>query len=84
MQHLCNTKPVKEIKLVKQEEVEIRSDRLLTQIEPSLLELVATTAAGRGVSIGEFVRFSLIRGIHDMTGAHWNPLNPDGSKTPHG
>jgi len=74
---------MKEIKLVKREEVEIRSGRLLTQIEPSLLELVASTAAGKGVSIGEFVRFSLIRGVKDLTGEHWNPINPDGSTTDH-
>ena len=65
------------------EEVELRSGRLLTQIEPSLLELVAETAHTKGVSIGEFVRFSLIRGVKDMTGTSWNPINPDGSKSKH-
>ena len=71
-------------KLVNREEIELRSGRLLTQIEPSLLDLVSATARRQGVSIGELVRFSLIRGIKDLTGTNWNPINPDGSKSKHG
>lgn len=70
--------------LVNREEIELRSGRLLTQIEPSLLDLVSATARRQGVSIGELVRFSLIRGIKDLTGTNWNPINPDGSKSKHG
>lgn len=66
------------------EEIELRSGRLLTQIEPSLLDLVSATARKQGVSIGELVRFSLIRGVKDLTGTNWNPINPDGSKSKHG
>lgn len=70
--------------LVNREEIELRSGRLLTQIEPSLLDLVSATARKQGVSIGELVRFSLIRGVKDLTGTNWNPINPDGSKSKHG
>jgi predicted HicB family RNase H-like nuclease len=74
---------MKEIEIVNREEIELRSGRLLTQIEPSLLELVSATAQKKGISIGEFVRFSLIRGVKDLTGTNWNPINPDGSKSKH-
>jgi len=74
---------MKEIEIVNREEIELRSGRILTQIEPSLLELVSATAQKKGVSIGEFVRFSLIRGVKDLTGTNWNPINPDGSKSKH-
>jgi len=74
---------MKEIEIVNREEIELRSGRILTQIEPSLLELVSATAQEKGVSIGEFVRFSLIRGVKDLTGTNWNPINPDGSKSKH-
>jgi hypothetical protein len=59
------------------EEIELRSGRILTQIEPSLLELVSKTAEGKGISVGELVRFSLIRGIFDLTGTRWEPLTEE-------
>jgi hypothetical protein len=58
-----------------QEEIELRTDRLQIQIEPSLLDLTRQVASKRNISTGAFTRFALIRAIHDMSGAIWNPKN---------
>jgi len=58
-----------------QEEIEVRTDRLQIQIEPSLLDLTRQVAGNRNISTGAFTRFALIRAIHDLSGTIWKPKN---------